>query len=228
MREAKIYPGKEQKTKKGWKNVESSCWAARKFFLSISKFLKIFDVEKSLPNFQTVYVLCVSWLFKDSNFGSPITWWRDNAKGRPVIGRLKCCRRCRLLSSCRWWCSKGSKIFVGRTYSSLFLRFRFNFFSSSSLSGLLNFLVEMDTAVESLNLRFHRTGRLLLPSRFKHFLFILFQDRQSFILRFCQNVFQRWKCYFTCRVRMIDSQRFRGKPNPAIRLKLQSQTSRPF
>ena len=118
-------PWKRAKNEKGLKK-------CRKFFLSGAEIFslnleifEIFDVEKSLPNFQTVYVLCVSWLFKDSNFGSPITWWRDNAKGRPVIGRLKCCRRCRLLSSCRWWCSKGSKIFVGRTYSSLFLRFRF-------------------------------------------------------------------------------------------------------
>jgi hypothetical protein len=98
----------------------------RNFFSSVEILL-----SKNLSRFQTVYVLCVSWLFKDSNFGSPITWWRGNAKRRdgdwsPAIG----CRRCRLChrvggGGATWWCSKGSEIFVGRTYSSLFLRFRF-------------------------------------------------------------------------------------------------------
>jgi len=134
VREAKIYPGKDQKPKKGWKNVESFFLfsGAKIFSLNFEIFFSVeILMSKNLSRFQMVYVLCVSWLFKDSNFGSPITWWRGNAKRRggdwsPAIG----CRRCRLChrvggGGATWWCSKGSEIFVGRTYSSLFLRFRF-------------------------------------------------------------------------------------------------------
>lgn len=94
VREAKIYPGKDQKPKNGWKNVESSSFllllsGAKIFSLNFEIFLVEILMSKNLCRFQAVYVLCVSWLFKDSNFGSPITWWRGNAKRATVIGRRR-------------------------------------------------------------------------------------------------------------------------------------------